>query len=385
MNKSILFGIACLSVLTPSLYSDPVTQPQKLTLAHAIQEALSNNKLLQELIAEKELCSKRIEEVKQPLIDTYKWPLIDLFKDYSVKRLKGGSLISFSSDGNKLLTGSSSDFWIWDLTKQPPTSIEPRSVSGLMRSLTESKQYHTDFIHSLAISKDGTKALTGSYDKTARLWDTKTAKLLATLQHDRPVTKVEFSPDGKTAFTGSGGTFRLWDITKEEPTSIVLLRTHGVNRVTEAAFSPDGKQLLTASSNSTFHVQLWNISKEQAFPTSITLQGHTEPVFSVAFSSDGKKALTGSLDKTARLWDLTKEQPTSIVLQGHTGTITSVAFSPDGKKALTGSRDKTARVWDITTEQPTSIVLQGHTGPVTSAVFSPDGTKVQQGHIYHQC
>ncbi len=54
--------------------------------------------------------------------------------------------------------------------------------------------------------------LTGSTDKTARLWDVKTGQPLMVLEgHTKPVIKVVFSPDGATLFTGSeDGTVRRW-------------------------------------------------------------------------------------------------------------------------------------------------------------------------------
>jgi WD40 repeat protein len=66
----------------------------------------------------------------------------------------------------------------------------------------------------VAFSPDGKTVLTGSHDKTARLWDAGTGKPIgAPLQHQGPVVAVAFSPDGKTVLTGSGWpdkSARLW-------------------------------------------------------------------------------------------------------------------------------------------------------------------------------
>jgi eukaryotic-like serine/threonine-protein kinase len=367
MGKSISFNIVCLLALTPSLYSTEVPSLKQLTLSFTINQALSNNKFLQELIkpeAERELPtlpSEQIEELKQTLLDTYKLPLIDLFKDYSVKIVADNiNLITFSSDGTKILIASDNIALIWDLAEQGPTSIELKG--------------HTGSITSVAISKDRTKALTGYGDQTARLWDAKTGKLLAILQgHVGDITLVGFSPDGDKAFTASNGPFQLWDITsKEQPPSIVL-QDH---RIQSAAFSLDGKKLLTGSADGT--VQLWDITNKEQ-PPLIVLQGHnTSAVSSVALSPDGNNLLTGFDNGTVCLWDAATGNLIAI-LEGHTETITSVAFSLDGKKALTGSWDNTARLLDITKEQPTSMVLKGHTGAIGSAVFSPDITKALTG------
>jgi WD40 repeat protein len=55
--------------------------------------------------------------------------------------------------------------------------------------------------------------VSGSYDKTVRLWDAVTGAALQTLEgHSGSVTSVTFSPDGKQVVSGSyDGTVWLWD------------------------------------------------------------------------------------------------------------------------------------------------------------------------------
>jgi WD40 repeat protein len=71
---------------------------------------------------------------------------------------------------------------------------------------------HRGQVFAVAFSPDGTTALTGSGDYTARFWDVATGMPRgAPLPHQGMVTAVAFSPDGKTALTGSDdGTARLW-------------------------------------------------------------------------------------------------------------------------------------------------------------------------------
>ena len=61
-----------------------------------------------------------------------------------------------------------------------------------------------DEVAAVALSLDGKTALTGSYDKAARLWETATGKPIGPpLQHQEWVVAVALSADGKTALTGS--------------------------------------------------------------------------------------------------------------------------------------------------------------------------------------
>ena len=68
---------------------------------------------------------------------------------------------------------------------------------------------HTQRITSVALSSDGKFVLTGSWDKTAILWQTASGKKLQTFQGTVEVTSVALSADGKlvVAAAGNGAAF----------------------------------------------------------------------------------------------------------------------------------------------------------------------------------
>src|SRR5260370_24261389 len=71
---------------------------------------------------------------------------------------------------------------------------------------------HTRALASVDYSPDGRYLATGSYDKTAKIWDAATGTEVATLRgHQGTVEAVRFSPDGKILATRShDGPGRLW-------------------------------------------------------------------------------------------------------------------------------------------------------------------------------
>jgi len=117
--------------------------------------------------------------------------------------------------------------------------------------------------------------------------------------HTGGVTSVAFSPDGKQIVSGSHDrTLRLWDVTSDQHTGFSL-RGHS-NYVNSVAFSPDGKMIISGSFDHT--LRLWDAHSGQ--PIGSPLEGHTACVSSAVFSPNGKQIISGSWDWTLRLWDV---------------------------------------------------------------------------------
>src|SRR5262245_58909259 len=75
---------------------------------------------------------------------------------------------------------------------------------------------HTGSVMSVTFSRDGAILVSGSRDKSIRVWDAKTAKQQRVLkEHTADVYSVAFAPDGKTLASGSADkTIRFWDVSK---------------------------------------------------------------------------------------------------------------------------------------------------------------------------
>jgi len=229
---------------------------------------------------------------------------------------------------------------------------------------------HGTWVDAVAFSPDGKTIATGSWDKTARLWDPKTGQPIGpTIQHQGAVRGVAFSPDGRWLATASNDkTARVWDVATGRPVGKPMEHP---SLVVPVAFSPDGRRVLTGCHDS--GARIWDAASGRLVGQPMV---HSSMVSSVAFSPDGKTVLTGCCDNRARLWDAAAGRPIGQPMR-HSEWVSRVAFSPDGKTILTGAYDKTARLWDAT-GRPVGKPME-HPDKVWSVAFSPDGKTVVTG------
>ena len=238
------------------------------------------------------------------------------------------------------------------------------SAGGLMAVLTKLAGYRQpSLVNTYA-------ALQTQYNQFVRL--------LFWRETSSPIRAVAFSPDSKTLVSGSDDkTLRLWDAATGKSLGDPLKGHDGY--VSGVAFSPDGKTIVSGSEDST--LRLWDAASGKALDE--PLKGHKEAVTSVDFSPDGKTIVSGSEDSTVRLWDAASGKALGEPLNGHFSTVTSVAFSPDGKKFVSGSYDNTLRLWDTATGKTIgepSLDQLSTLDAVTSVAFSPDGEIIAAGN-----
>jgi WD40 repeat protein/serine/threonine protein kinase len=230
---------------------------------------------------------------------------------------------------------------------------------------------HGDRLYCAAYSPDGTRVVTASADKTARIWDAGTGSQLAVLLgHDNAVYAAAYSPDNTRIVTASADkTARIWDAHSGK--QLAVLSGHG-DTVDAAAYSPDGTYIITGSRDKT--ARIWDARSGKQLAV---LSGHGDFVFAAAYSPDGTRIVTASADKTARIWDAHSGKQLA-VLSGHGDAVDAVAYSPDGTHIITASRDKTARIWDARSGKQVAV-LSGHGDFVYAAAYSPDGTHIITG------
>src|SRR6266702_3279592 len=102
-------------------------------------------------------------------------------------------------------------------------------------------------VNSIALSPDGQRIVSCSYDETIRVWNATTGETEAGpfTGHTDWVTSVGFSPDGQRIVSGSNDrTIRVWNATTGETEAGPF--TGHTDSVTSVAFSPDGQRIASS-------------------------------------------------------------------------------------------------------------------------------------------
>ncbi|RLN98496.1 hypothetical protein BBJ28_00021367 [Nothophytophthora sp. Chile5] len=273
---------------------------------------------------------------------------------------------------------------------------------------------HEGVVFSLAFNKPhASRLLSGSFDKTCRLWDVHTKSAIGVYRgHTGEVVSAVFAPGGGgNELFGScsmDSTAIVWDLETETPR--LTLSGHSAEVSCLAFDSPEAKLVATGSCDST--VRLWDVRYGACFRC---IEHHDAEISSVAFDYSTNMLLSSSADGTCKLWDTrtgrclydwddhqqsevnhasfnatgalvvsssasgtasiydTLTGTKRCVLSGHHKAITKACFSMQGLQVLTASADGTARVWNAFSGQCLQV-LQGHEAEVFDCCFSYDGS-----------
>jgi cytochrome c len=185
--------------------------------------------------------------------------------------------------------------------------------------------------------------------------------------HGGPVRALAISPDGTRAVSGSFDTSAIrWSLKRNVAEQVMRFHDDAVNAV---AYLKDGR-IVTGGADA--HIAIWTPGKQK--PDTV-LNGHTGPIVDLAVSPDGKTLASASWDHTARLWPLAGGGARR-VLKGNAQNVNGVAFSPDGKQLISAGYDTTLRIWSLDGD---GVIVRRLPSPLNSVAVASDGEIVAAG------
>ncbi len=217
----------------------------------------------------------------------------------------------------------------------PPAALQPEIVV---------REGHTAKIRIAVFSPDERLLATGSQDSLVKLWDVTTGRLLRTFPaHDRVVTLVAFSPDGRRLATGGNleRVLKLWDI----DSGALLREITGLatDKVRSLAFFPDGKRVAigTASEKGTGLTASVVVLDVETGREALRLEGTIDQHEAIAISGDGQrvaavggKGTMPNRQRTVHIWDAGTGRLISRDDTAKDDSVRDLAFTADGARLV---------------------------------------------------
>lgn len=300
---------------------------------------------------------------------------------------------------------------------------------------------HSSWIESVSITPDGKHLLTASQDKTIKIWDMASGRLVrtltsavngydsvyATLDEQHVIASVgrgfAITPDGLRAISGSEVIeIWLWNIEtgqrvsnlgknlpasepsfeipqecrpvpeqyaderskREDEESIRLYDLTTGRQICSFNSSYLRGQTIAISPDGKHFVSSTDFRekfKVRDLATGKVIRAFTGSIDSAVFLRDGRRFATGGKDKIVRLWDIASGRMIRS-FEGHSRAINAVTATPDGRYLLTGSKDKTIKLWNVESGQLLRT-FSGHKRSVSALAVTPDGGQFISGSQDH--
>ncbi|MGC4022565.1 MAG: caspase family protein [Cyclobacteriaceae bacterium] len=249
-------------------------------------------------------------------------------------------------------------------------------LNALAQSIeTVIQRGHELAVITICASPDSNYVVTGSRDKSAKLWELSTGREVRSfLGHDFSVTSVDVSRDGKFLLTGSNDeTVKLWEIeTGKEIFSINPVH----EQIRHVAISPDMKFFVATALR--YNAQIFDFSSRKKIKEIEVNPESNRNGVDIAISPDSKWIAFGEDNRIVNVYRTSDWQKVYTFEYGAGwcgGCSTFCNFSPDSKNLIMVSHNGSAKKYDLSSGQLVKQYADELHDP-SSISFSPDNKKI---------
>jgi cytochrome c len=257
--------------------------------------------------------------------------------------------VAFLKDGQMATAGADAKVAIWTSGRQQPDWV----FDG-----------HGAPIVSLAVSPDGARLASASWDHTVRIWSLGDGAQQVLEGHAQNVNGVAFMPDGRSLVSvGYDRELRIWPLLGGSPNVITL-----ASPLNAVAVGPDG-EIVTGGADGKLRF-LTTEGQESG-----EAQAGQTPIVALAMSPDGTSVAASGIGGVVAVIDR-KARSIARMLVDPGSPVWSVAFLPDNATLLTGGADGKIRRWNARTGDPIGSSLQATPRDPLAAYAGDRGAEV---------
>lgn len=247
---------------------------------------------------------------------------------------------------------------------------------------------YDNLLHQMIMSPDKKYIVNGNEKHKIRFWDSKTYKLVKTIEHNgchngdgfngdgfngdihSNVCTIAYMPDGKSIIAGyNSGNICHFDLETDRLINYVASKYKFTSKI---KISPDGKLFASAA---------WYNKKLIIWDTANFTKIHefnvdSDSVNDIIFSMDNEYIAVAGTYAYPKIWHVNSGNLYHSFGE-HSGWIISIAFSNNGKLFASGCSEGEIKIWDLSTKTLFHNIC--NPGNVSSLNFFPDDEHIVSG------
>ncbi len=200
-----------------------------------------------------------------------------------------------------------------------------------------------EIIEAATITKDLQKVVFAGNLKVINIHEVDNKKNIKIEAHDDEILALILSNDEKYIVTGSSDkTVKIWDFNNIKQ---IKSFKNAKSAIRSVAISNDNKYV--AAGDTKGYIYIWDVNNNKLIKS---FKAHNDIITSIIFSNNSDKVISSSGDGKIKIWSLADFNPLK-VLNNHKEAVLSLNISEDDSLIVSSSNDRSIVIYDLVTEK----------------------------------